>query len=239
MGLVSKQCVDFVKEFEGFYSNPYYDIVGVKTLGYGMTGKEIEGLNYVSEQQASKMLEDLLNNKYALPIKNDLDKKSIVLNQNQFDALVSMAYNIGIGGLLGSTLYKNICNGVRDKDTITTNFQSWSNAGGKRVEGLFRRRTEEAKMFFNNGNKIEGVVKKVKNLVVYNFGADERAAEYLADYLSCPTIAASRPFDYSVVENVYAVGGKKENYTTYVKQFIAGRDRFDTMQAVLNYINKK
>jgi len=150
--LISKQCVDFVKSFEGFYPTPYYDLAHVKTLGYGMTGKEIQGLTRVTEKQASNMLEYLLDNKYALPIKGDLDRKGIKLTQNQFDALVSMAYNIGVGGVLGSTLYKNICNGIRDKAIITANFQSYSNAGGKRIEGLYRRRTEEAEMFFSNSN---------------------------------------------------------------------------------------
>lgn len=65
MGLVSQRCVDLVKNFEGFSATPYRDCVGVKTLGYGMTGSEIEGINSVTEAQASDMLENLLNNEYA------------------------------------------------------------------------------------------------------------------------------------------------------------------------------
>ncbi|WP_409068834.1 GH25 family lysozyme [Clostridium caseinilyticum] len=77
--------------------------------------------------------------------------------------------------------------------------------------------------------------KKVKNLVVYNNICDQRAAEYLADKLNCPTIWGARPFDYSCVENVIGVGGKKEQYTSYLKTLISGNSRYDTMQAVLNY----
>jgi GH24 family phage-related lysozyme (muramidase) len=150
--LISKKCVDFVKSFEGFSSTKYLDSVGVKTLGYGMTGNTIANLNYVTEQQASSMLENLLNNNFAAPIKADLDRKGITLNQGQFDALVSMAYNIGVGGLLSSTLYKNIVAGVRDKATITSNFQAWSKAGGQIVQGLYRRRTEEAELFFSDNS---------------------------------------------------------------------------------------
>jgi len=153
--LVSKNCVNFVKSFEGFSPIPYFDIVGVKTLGYGMTGKEIEGLKSVTEVQASNMLEDLLNINYALPIKNNLDIKHVTLSQNQFDAIVSMAYNIGLGGLLGSSLYKNICNGSVDRNLIISNFRVWSKAGGKTVAGLLRRRTEEAAMFFSTSNILE------------------------------------------------------------------------------------
>ncbi|NFR85651.1 cell wall-binding protein [Clostridium botulinum] len=147
--LVSAKCIEFIKSWEGYYSKPYYDCVGVRTLGYGMTGKEIEGLEYVTEGQATSMLKEWINKKYAPPIKKDLDFKGITLKQHEFDALVSFAYNCGTAGLLSSTLYKNIVAGIRDKDTITSNFQAWSNGGGKRIEGLYRRRTKEAAMFLN------------------------------------------------------------------------------------------
>ncbi|MBN1042194.1 cell wall-binding protein [Clostridium botulinum] len=147
--LVSEKCIDFIKSWEGYFSKPYYDCVGVKTLGYGMTGKEIEGLEYVTEEQATNMLKDLIENKYAPVVKKDLTSKGITLKQHEFNALVSFAYNCGTVGLLGSTLYRNVCSGIRDKDTITSNFQAWSNGGGKRIEGLYRRRTKEAAMFLN------------------------------------------------------------------------------------------
>ena len=152
--LVSKECVNFVKSFEGFSSKPYYDEVGVLTLGYGMTGDEIKGLSSVTEEQASSMLEDWLNKKYASVLKSDLDNRGITLTQNQFDALTSMAYNVGTSGVLGSTLYRNICNGVRDVAIITANFVAWSKAGGKTLAGLVRRRQDEAKMFFGAGNTV-------------------------------------------------------------------------------------
>ncbi|URZ17254.1 lysozyme [Clostridium felsineum] len=153
MALVSKQCVNFVEQWEGFSATPYYDSVGVKTIGYGMTGDEIAGLTYVTQAQASQMLEDLLNNKYAQPIKNDLTSKGVNLNQNQFDALVSFAYNEGVSALLNqSTLYRNICAGVRDVNTITADFEMWVMAGGKALDGLKNRRAAEAAMFFGSGN---------------------------------------------------------------------------------------
>lgn len=149
--LVSNGCIDFIKSWEGFYSEPYIDCVGVKTLGYGMTGEEIEGISEVSEDQATSMLKDWINNKYAPAIKSDLDSKNISLKQNEFDALVSFAYNCGTEALLSqSSLYKNIIAGIRDSDTITANFQAWSNGGGRRIEGLYRRRTKEASMFLNS-----------------------------------------------------------------------------------------
>ncbi len=147
--LVSSKCIDFIKSWEGYFAKSYYDCVGVKTLGYGMTGKEIEGLEYVTEEQATNMLKDLIENKYAPAVKKDLDSKNITLKQHEFDALISFAYNCGVVGLVGSTLYKNIVSGIRDKNIITSNFQVWSNGGGKRIEGLYRRRIKEAAMFLS------------------------------------------------------------------------------------------
>ncbi len=150
--LVSDSCIDFIKSWEGFpeEGRKYYDMVGVLTQGYGMTGKEIENLpDKISECEATKLLKEWINKKYAPVIKKDLDSKNVNLKQHEFDSLVSFAYNCGTAGLLGSTLYKNVCAGIRDTNTITSNFQAWSNGGGKRIEGLYRRRTKEAAMFLD------------------------------------------------------------------------------------------
>lgn len=240
MNLVSKNCVEFVKRFEGFSATPYNDCVGVRTLGYGMTGAEIANLTYVTEEQASQMLEDWMNNNYAAPIKNDLDSKGVSLTQNQFDSLVSMAYNIGVGSLLSSTLYKNVVAGVREQATITENFQRWSNAGGQKLEGLYRRRTEEAEMFFSNSNVIEKVEeeKKVKYLVVYSNDTDREYADKLADFLKCPTINGDIPFDYSVVHDVYCVGGPgKLPFTSACTKLFQGAGRYETEKLVNDFIS--
>ncbi len=148
--LISSKGIDFIKSWEGFYPNKYYDCVGVLTQGYGLTGKEIEDLPAtITEEKATELLKDWINRKYAPVVKKDLDSKNVHLKQHEFDALVSFAYNCGTSGLLGSTLYRNIVAGIRDKNTITSNFQAWSNGGGKRIEGLYRRRTKEAAMFLN------------------------------------------------------------------------------------------
>lgn len=156
--LISDKCLEYVKGWEGFIDDgkKYYDCVGVVTQGYGLTGEEIKYLpEQITEKQASDLLKKVINQKYAKLVKNDLDKKGVKLKQNEFDALVSFAYNCGTTGLLGSTLYKRVCAGVRDTSLIA-NFQAWSNGGGKRIEGLYRRRTSEANMFLYSdykGNK--------------------------------------------------------------------------------------
>lgn len=108
------------------------------------------------------------------------------------------------------------------------NSESFSNAIVKGITGKLPNG--------ESGNNNQGG-NKVKAVVIYNEGADRRGAEYLADYLNCPTISNSRTFDYSCVEHVYAVGGKKEQYTKYLKTLLSGANRYDTMQQILNFIN--
>jgi len=151
---ISQDGINFVKGFEGFRGSVYNDLVGVATLGYGMTGTSIKGLTSITELVASTMLEDLINRNYGNPLSKDLARLGVILNQNQFDALTSMAYNVGVAGLLGSTLYRDIANGIRDKNTITKDFAMWCKAGGNTVQGLVRRRSEEATMFLKATNNV-------------------------------------------------------------------------------------
>lgn len=77
----------------------------------------------------------------------------------------------------------------------------------------------------------------LENIVVYMNDIDKRAAEYLADCLVCPIMDGRRaPFDYSRIKNVYCVGGEKGQFTCYCTKHITGTNRYNTMQAVLNFI---
>jgi len=115
-GLVSANCINFVKGYEEFHAHKYDDGIGVITQGYGCIKDEIADWgDTITEQQAS---DRLINGKYAKPIKANLDAKGISLTQNQFDALVSLAYNIDSSSLLGSTLYKYVVSSGRDANTI-------------------------------------------------------------------------------------------------------------------------
>lgn len=149
--IMSSKGLLLLKQFEGFKPSVYLDVVGVRTIGYGMTGALIKGLNTITEPQASALLVKALSS-YSNSISHNLSANKVALNQNQFDALVCMAYNIGTLGMLNSTLYKNILKGVRDNSTITANFTAWSKGtvGNKMVvlPGLLRRRTLECALFF-------------------------------------------------------------------------------------------
>ena len=69
------------------------------------------------------------------------------VNENQFAALTSFAYNAGIGNLMKSTLLKKV-NANPSDETIRTEFMKWDKAGGKQLAGLTRRRKAEADLYF-------------------------------------------------------------------------------------------
>lgn len=98
-----------------------------------------------------------------------------------------------------------------------------------------------------SNDKIEERKYDMKNLVCYCNQVDKRAAEYLADYLKCPCIDATLPFNYvNVAENIIAVGGDNPNkgvngqvgFSGYTTKYIAGPNRYETIKEVLKFIGK-
>ncbi len=90
-------------------------------------------------------------------------------------------------------------------------------------------------------SKVEKVEYDMKNLVCYCNQVDKRAAEYLADYLQCPCIDATLPFNYKgVAENIIAVGGNATpvGFSGYTTKYIAGSNRYETVKEVLKFIGK-
>ena len=143
--LISDLLVDFVKSYEGFFPNKYICPAGVWTIGYGTTKQQYVNLGTCTKEQATTWLKEEIES-MAKQIKADLDSKNIKLKQNEFDSLCSFAYNCGVSALLGSTLYKRICAGVRDS-SLKDNFTAWSYANGAKLQGLYNRRVEEYNMF--------------------------------------------------------------------------------------------
>lgn len=152
---VTQSSIDLVKQFEGFEPKAYHgasDRSDVFTIGYGttvypanyMNGKKV-ALNdpEISKSQASAFVGAFLNGVLA-KIESAI---KVPLNQNQVDALLSFAYNLGVGALLSSTLLKKI--NVRAPDAeIQVEFAKWVNSNGKPVSGLVKRRKIESEIFF-------------------------------------------------------------------------------------------
>lgn len=137
-----------IQEFEGLSLVPYLCSAKVATIGYGATfypsGKKVTMQDSpISLLTAKWMLKETAD-KFAA----DVDKmiKSNI-NQNQFNAIVSLAYNIGLAGLAKSSLLRKVNANPSDL-TITNSFLVWNKAGGKINNGLTKRRTIEAKLYF-------------------------------------------------------------------------------------------
>ena len=137
--------VDLICGFEGKRLVAYDDGVGVWTIGFGTTiypnGIKVKKGDTCTEAQAKEyMAHDL--KKFELAVNGAVN---IPLNQNQFDALVSLAYNIGTGAFNKSTLVKKLNAG--DIRGAADQFDVWVNAGGKRMQGLVNRRAKEKELF--------------------------------------------------------------------------------------------
>lgn len=140
--------LELIKSFEGFYSKPYLDPIGIPTIGYGATyypnKKKVTMKDKpLTEKEASDLLKEMMTT-----YENDVKRLvKIELNQNQFDALVSFTYNLGSTNLGKSTLLKKVNANPCDK-TIKDEFLKWNKAGGKVLNGLTRRRNAEAELYF-------------------------------------------------------------------------------------------
>lgn len=135
--------IDLICSFEGLELEAYDDGVGIWTIGYGTTvinGVKVKkGDTCTVEQAKSYMASDLKKFETAV------NKVTVALTQNQFDALVSLTYNIGTGAFAGSTLLKKLNTG--DYTGAAKEFPKWNKAGGKIMKGLVNRRLLECELF--------------------------------------------------------------------------------------------
>lgn len=134
-----------IKAWEGCRLKAYKCPAGVWTIGYGHTEGVKAGMN-ITQQQADAMFDEEIEKfeRQVRPLVAD-----VTLTQNQYDALVSLAYNIGVGALRKSTLLKKVKANPNDP-TIRTAFMQWIRGGGKILPGLQRRREMEAKHYFGD-----------------------------------------------------------------------------------------
>lgn len=134
-------------EIPAKYLKVYADPIAtdpVPTVGFGTTSYDIKGLKVgqeYSQADVIKMFETTIGT-YEKAVNKHVTVK---LNQNEFDALVSFVYNVGIGAFKKSTLLRLLNRGQRV--LATDQFHRWDKAGGKEHEGLRRRRSSEAILF--------------------------------------------------------------------------------------------
>ena len=150
---ISKEGVNLICEFEAFRDEAYLDIAGVWTVGYGTTiypnGVKVKQNDFCNELEAQGWVLFHLNN--IIEAVNSLN-----LNQTQFDACCSLAYNIGLGNFLNSTLYRYAKEDPNDSriylydphnPALTSEFTRWIYIKGKQNKGLLNRRIKEADLY--------------------------------------------------------------------------------------------
>ena len=141
----SQRGIDLIKEFEGYSERVYMCAGGKYTIGYGHT-RGVEPGDTCTREKAEEYL------------KLDLDDAeqtidaliNVPLSQNQFDALVSLVYNIGSGNFFDSTIRRVINCKISDPEEYRRAWMMWVKSRGKVLKGLVRRREAEFELFSGN-----------------------------------------------------------------------------------------
>ena len=137
----SKKGIELIKRYEGFELVAYWDKFGeVYTIGIGHTKTAKKGM-VITEKQAEELLAlDLQETEGYL--------QGLNISQIQFDAIVSLVFNIGIGNFRSSTLYRLLKVNPNDMN-IAQEFVKWKRSGGKELLGLLRRRISESELYYS------------------------------------------------------------------------------------------
>jgi lysozyme len=138
-----------IESFEGLKLTSYQDQRGIWTIGYGSTTDVWPNMTITQQEADDRLGIDLHNAEQAI-YKNI----QIPLNQNQFDALVSLVYNIGVGAFKKSTLLKLIDRA--DFQGAANQFLAWDKTNGVINEGLVNRRSVERNLFMQAVNNVTG-----------------------------------------------------------------------------------
>jgi lysozyme len=147
--------IPIIRKYEGLKLNAYECPASVPlppsrkfwTIGYGSTfyenGSRVQQGDKITLDRADRLLFHTVG-KFEAQVRNLVKSQ---LNDNQFGALTSFAFNVGAGALQKSTLLKKV-NANPNDQTIRAEFMRWNRAGGRVLNGLTRRRQEEADLYF-------------------------------------------------------------------------------------------
>ena len=139
---ISAKGLDLIKRFEGCRLTSYKDVGGIWTVGWGTIGPHVGPNLTITQAQADSWLQEHVD-QFSARVTN-LVKVSV--NQNQFDALVSFTYNVGVSAFQGSTLLRLLNDGA-EPSVVASEFLRWNKVDGKIIEGLKRRREAERELF--------------------------------------------------------------------------------------------
>ncbi|WP_209329026.1 lysozyme [Lunatimonas salinarum] len=141
--------ISLMHEFEGLRLNAYLCPAKIPTIGWGNTkyenGQSVKMGDSITKERADELFKNIADD-FAKGVRRLI---TVTLTENQFGALVSFAYNLGLGNLQRSTLLKKV-NANPNDPTIRDEFLRWTRAGGRVLQGLVRRRQAEANLYFAN-----------------------------------------------------------------------------------------
>jgi GH24 family phage-related lysozyme (muramidase) len=146
-GQINSDGLTVVKHFEGLELRAYQDAVGVWTIGYGHTSAAGPPTVYAGQTITEQEAETILKRDLNLFENGVRDLVAVPVNSNQFSALVSFSFNVGLGALRNSTLLRKLNAG--DYQGAANELPRWTKAGGRTLPGLVRRRDAERALFLS------------------------------------------------------------------------------------------
>jgi lysozyme len=140
---------NLITKHEGLSLKPYLCPARIPTIGYGNTyytdGKRVTLLDDpITKDQAFEMFKQIAD-RFAKAVSKNVTSN---INQNQFNALVSFSYNVGVANFQKSTLLKMV-NDNPNNPQIKNEFLKWTKANGVVLNGLLKRRNDESSIYFS------------------------------------------------------------------------------------------
>lgn len=146
----SNKGIALIKEFESFRKTPYLCAAGVPTIGWGTTRYPDKKAVTLADKDITEAVGDMYLHHDLTTFEKAVNKVlTIPIQQSQFDACISLCYNIGQGNFTSSTLVKMLNAGTAP-DLIAPQFLRWNKAKGKSLAGLTRRRKAEMALFLTS-----------------------------------------------------------------------------------------
>jgi lysozyme len=134
--------LELIKSFEGLRLDSYICAGGVRTIGWGSTGPHVKEGMCISLEEAETLLKtDLARFERGVEAMTE----GVATSDDQFAAMVSLAFNIGLGAFVGSTVLKR--HKLGNHLGASRAFLLWNKAKGQVLKGLTRRREAEAKLY--------------------------------------------------------------------------------------------
>ena len=147
MNIIGFKGLALIKEFEGCKLTAYKCSAGVWTIGFGNTfyedGSAVKKGDTIDQESANILFLKIVE----VFVKGVNKLITSEVTQNQFDAMVSLSFNIGLGNFKRSSVLRKVNNKPEDVHSIGESFLLWNKAGGNILNGLVRRRIAEVKLF--------------------------------------------------------------------------------------------